>query len=724
MANFTPYTRSELPFIHRAWKTAVDHLSPYGMGIKLSSANGDHAVNGGQPARATKRRRIVDESPESAPLGPLGHLLSESANDFEQVLRVEVLRLVRTNAAEESRDGNLPNGNGSPPKKEFSITKIRCKLMVCRYKPASEVRVLWCDSQICTFKVFRDPKDGTVAKIYLPSPFYIPAEKLHLDRDDGSGFGLDDQYLVQAELETAGDPSWPPLDLLHQNQAQDAFVSHPQRWVLHSGTVYRLNEKGRKSSPVKLRKKTNDDTPLPWTMDVDMKWSTCHMAGTTTRFGEEFVPSDIKASLANGALEPLTNGHVNGRVDQMTNGHSKENHEAAMDEDEGHGDATTPTRSLRTRGKQNYNLKLLSDKARGRERKERKQRKLEDTGGDTGQVSWMLPHHGEVALKGYSCIRCFAMHSSIRQLAQHIEAHRECKFTVDLKRSRIWITPFDQETPRQSKSVLLDLSSPEDHVSEFEGDASPQKQSGSLPAANLSQTSFVPAKRKDPRQLIPHIKQPIYDRLSKSLLEPGSLVDAPQVDDRWLMQKHRDIILEFSDVPADEKEYISEWDAFVNREGVTSEPHLQDVYIRFVRQKASWLAASQCRMTEWAKHLGYLKARDSLTEATVMEALAIMRRARSQVSPEQPEPVKTPSPRSEYRKSKSGCAVCGQPVRGASTLICSNLDCDKALYHIGCIRADAQMPVEDRKWRCNQCVQERSAGSGTGSHSANVNVHR
>jgi hypothetical protein len=171
---------------------------------------------------------------------------------------------------------------------------------------------------------------------------------------------------------------------------------------------------------------------------------------------------------------------------------------------------------------------------------------------------------------------------------------------------------------------------------------------------------------------VPNIKQPLYDRLSKSLLESGSLVDPPPIDDTWLIQKHRDIIRDYTDVHQDEKEYIFEWDAFINRDSVTSEPHLQDAYIRFVREKAAWLASSQNRITEWSKHLSYLKSRNALTEATIAEALSIIRQSRSQARPEQAETPKATSPRSTYRKSAAGCPECGQPVR-AACLICSNL---------------------------------------------------
>lgn len=141
------------------------------------------------------------------------------------------------------------------------------------------------------------------------------------------------------------------------------------------------------------------------------------------------------------------------------------------------------------------------------------------------------------------------------------------------------------------------------------------------------------------------------------------------------MQKHRDVILDYSDVHAEEKEYICEWDSFVLKQRVTSEPHLQNVYLSFIEDKASWLTSRQSRMTEFAKHLTYLKARNALTKETILKAFAILREARMDMDQEPAVDLKPPSPRVEGRKSASGCGVCGQPVRGPSTLICDNEVC-------------------------------------------------
>ncbi|KAI8634411.1 hypothetical protein F5Y19DRAFT_413337 [Xylariaceae sp. FL1651] len=707
MATVTPYKR-ELPFIHRAWKTAVDHL-PYSMGIKLSTANGDTPTNGDHSPRAAKRRRIIEESPEAARAMP-GRLLSENPDDVERALRIEVLSITRMDNSG-PRPSNLHYGNGSPEKKDIPVIKARCRVLICEWSPPDVCRVLHSDSQICNFKVFRDSDDiCRTARIYLPSPFQIPAGNLFIERGDEKGFDLGDEYLIRVEIESAGDPKWPPMDLLPRRQSNDVDSGNPRRWILSSQVIYGF-EKGRASGTVKIRKRTKEDIPLDLAMDMDLRWSTSHTAASMARIGDSVPPPDAKVNHTNGVLEPLTNGHVNGRMDNGLHDYRKSEIDrvGVAEDDEDHEEATTPSRSLRTREKQNYNLKLLSDKARGKERKERKQRKLANLEKKGSSVTWAVPLIGEFMLDNYHCIRCFATHSSMDQLAVHFKAHTDIKYSIDLDRAFIRIIPLDEDALRPLNSTFLSLSSPDDHETDQEGDLSPQRQPRKLSQQRNRPPQSSWAKRGDSRQLIPNIKQPIYDRLSKSLLEPGSLVDPPPVDDAWLVQKHRDIIRDYSDVHQDEKEYIFEWDAFVNRDCVTSEPHLQDVYIRFVQDKASWIVASQNRITEWSKHLAYLKSRNALADATITEALAIMRQFRSQRRPEQPDVIKAPSPRAAYRKSVAGCAVCGQPVRGPASLICSNLTCSKALYHVECIRQEAKQPVESRSWRCNNCCDEQKA---------------
>lgn len=166
----------------------------------------------------------------------------------------------------------------------------------------------------------------------------------------------------------------------------------------------------------------------------------------------------------------------------------------------------------------------------------------------------------------------------------------------------------------------------------------------------------------------------MYDRLSKVVLQPLTVVDAPPIDNSWLLQKHRDIINDYTDLTPNEKEYITQWDAHVLTHRATVSPHFNDIFLDFIEEKASWLAASQRRMDEALKHLAYLNARNALDNDTIDENLKILREARSQngraLSQDEDD-----SPEPEMRSSKAGCRICGQPTPGPRELICSNWVC-------------------------------------------------
>lgn len=492
MATVTPYKR-ELPFIHRTWKNAVDSLSQYGR--KLTTANGDSPVNGDEGGpRMAKRRRLDDDSLESALNGAMDHLLPESPDDdFEKVFRVQVLKIIR-NGTPAFQAETLLNIAKSPAKKDTPSIRIRCRLTIYWYKDRGhrEYRALYSDNQICTIKVFQDG-DGPapMARIYLANPFHIPAEKIYVERDDGKGFGLDDCYMIGVELESAGDPRWPPQELLPKPEACDMASDRRQHWVLSAQFIYRF-DKHRWTSPVRLRKRPGEDLTTDFRMDTDLRWSTGHVMETKAKLGLEYSP-DIKTSSINGALEPLTNGHVNGRVEHLANGYAKDAQDMMMDDDDEPEEATTPSRSLRHREKQNYNLKLLSDKARGKERKERKRRKAAEAEAEinkAGQVIWMLPHSGRVMLEKFACLRCFAEHPSMLRLKEHLECHTDYKHSYPPGGNYVVISPHDQATPRISKSYLIDQSI-DDHESDLEDQASPPKLRRSQSRSKTQQVSLI-----------------------------------------------------------------------------------------------------------------------------------------------------------------------------------------------------------------------------------------
>ncbi|KAI0137147.1 hypothetical protein BJ170DRAFT_45456 [Xylariales sp. AK1849] len=705
MAAPTPYRRDS-PFLTRVWKSVTQITQ------QVSSTNGDKSAAGDQTPRPNKRRRITEDSLDAGADSSLDSLFRDTPEDVEKALRIEVLKIGHRGGNHDRNVDGFLNGHSSPVNKNFPVIRARCRLTICRFKSKVELRVIYCDSQTCDIKLLRGPDDVCrTARVYLPQPFHVAADKIFVERDDEEGFSWADKYLIQTELESAGDPSWPPFELLHGEEYHRPSLSPSRQWVLSSQFYHKFVKGPRFSTNVTLRTGTGDQIETDLEMDTDLRWSTSGIEGIAARSLDETTPPESKVPVIKGALEPLTNGHVNGRVENLTNGHRNDDQDGMDDEDDVEGEAITPSRSLRMRDKpQNYNLKLLSDKARGKELKERKKRKDAAAAADSGQVTWLLPSGGRAALENWSCMRCFVMHSSIEQLKQHVSAHPDFKYTFDHTPRggwRIALSLHGQDTPRSNRtSGLLEPPSPEEAESDLGEDLTPQGPAPQ-PRPKLTSQRSMPARPRETKQVVPNNKQPIFDRLSKALLEPGSRVDEPPVDKVWLMQKHRDIIKDYTDVHSDEKEYISEWDAFSITRKATLAPHLQEVYLEFLEEKSPWLAASQNRMNEAMKHLTYLKARDALTEKTVGKALDITRRARSQARNEPAGPAK--SPPKDIHQSVSGCAVCGFPVSGPSQLICSNLECDKPLYHDDCIRDDAKIPVNRRNWRCNDCCAKEAA---------------
>lgn len=150
---------------------------------------------------------------------------------------------------------------------------------------------------------------------------------------------------------------------------------------------------------------------------------------------------------------------------------------------------------------------------------------------------------------------------------------------------------------------------------------------------------------------------------------PGTEVRRTFPDDAWLIQKHRDIVQDFCDVDASEKEYIKEWDAFIQQKHIVSEAFIGRAVVEFVTEKANWLLESPSRTLEFGKHLTVLIAR-GVGEDTIKLVQAKLSEARIHKL-SAPAPA-VDSPKDLPKRDPKGCAVCGKTVRGPSLLLCAN----------------------------------------------------
>lgn len=172
--------------------------------------------------------------------------------------------------------------------------------------------------------------------------------------------------------------------------------------------------------------------------------------------------------------------------------------------------------------------------------------------------------------------------------------------------------------------------------------------------------------------VVPNTKQPLYDPLSRVLLQPGSSIRPLTRNDKWLLQRYCQIIDSYLDVSADEKEYLKCWQCFIAGKSV-SDAYLPRILKAFVMEHGPWLVAVSRRIVEFGKHLSVLVARRVFHDFHLNEILTLIDEARTQHedSQEMPFGPALSQARTMY-KSAAGCAVCGLPVLGPSLLICSN----------------------------------------------------
>lgn len=181
-------------------------------------------------------------------------------------------------------------------------------------------------------------------------------------------------------------------------------------------------------------------------------------------------------------------------------------------------------------------------------------------------------------------------------------------------------------------------------------------------------------RRKERKLYVPVTKQPLFDPLSKAKLTPGTEVRQPIADDGWLIQKHRDIVQDFCDVGSAEKEYIKQWDAFIQKRRISSEAFIGRAVLEFVNEKLSWLLESKSRSQEFGKHLTVLVAR-GLDDETVKMVQSRLQDARMHQKPADSAADATSVPdtaKVTSQRNSRGCALCGRAVRGPSLLICTN----------------------------------------------------
>ncbi|OAR01819.1 hypothetical protein LLEC1_00668 [Akanthomyces lecanii] len=725
------------PFLHRNWLQGITNWqSPAGaMGNILSGQLGGH----GQAAAPPRKRRRVS-TPESLDLDHL--IASPRASDTRSMLRIDVLKLCHKH----SKKVRASFGGTAP--RHVTTTRANCRITI-RDTTGGMPRVLHCQNQICDLTTFKNPVGPhRITRVHLAQPFFVPREAMVVKRVDDGTFDLSDAYELRIEFDAATDDGiWPPLDASDFGPStvlQDASPSDMGRLVLvsHFRDIF-----GKLKEPLVLAACHQSHKPsssTEYVMDVDLRWSSGFSAWR--RLDKDSMPCitaiDPETDVADDNVPH--NGIEDTAAMSSISGHHASHGQLRSDDEQTEGERT-PSRSLRRREQNKvYNLKVLSDQARGKECKRRL-----DTGlaAVEGQVTYLLPSDQPVLLDCHRCVTCGSCHESLLQLQMHLQTYHPAydyrcentsqgpQFRVHHRRSDRFLSPskhFQVKPTVQPFSLQTfvdgDASWVTERVISRANDDLPKTPPSRSVIDGMASHSPVPRqpvflggkttlprRPQPPRKdivVVPKISQPLYHPISKAELRPGDPVPSPEHDGAWLIQKHRESIADFSDVTPPEKEYIWEWDSYILKQCITSSAYLPRAWLGFVQQKAAWLVAKDARMREFGKHTSVLVGREVLTDDVIKQALDHINQARSlrtmdvanAILPAEIEEATTASKATDVRKSSNGCTVCQLPVRGPRLLVCANKVCPKRLYHSDCVAATANVDVSDRKWVCNSCA--------------------
>ena len=453
------------------------------MGSKLSSSShhpGDKFPGvDADSFRPLKRRRIHDD-----PIGfPLyrpapKHKPPQHSQDKQQdygafsgdqhagqdlALRVDINKISHKDARRVKVNGVF-NGTNSFAVENLSTTRARCSITISSQYNGEQLPI-YLDSQICTIASFRSPVGPWAEARFNLEPFYVPREKLCIQRDDEMGFALADSYTLRVDFWPAGDLGWPPAELVRDDDDEfygGTLTTNPRKWVL-SATIPNIyhHSQHRKPTRLKIVKQHQVESATDFALDVDTRWCSSVSSTALARQQEKAAMPSITVNesrdsfnlsphhanghangVANGFVHGIPNGHVNGSLDPpespingLVNGHSGylNGLPASPPEDD---EELTPNRSRRARQEINYNVRQLWNTAVGKEPRKRRKHHEDGHSPDTeAGIVYILPME-QIQGEDFKCFLCGAANQSVVQLRAHLDNHSSYLFHFEESKSK------------------------------------------------------------------------------------------------------------------------------------------------------------------------------------------------------------------------------------------------------------------------------------------------
>jgi len=649
--------------------------------------------------------------------------------------------------------------------------------------------------------------DGTVKRefnppasiIFAPNEFYVNRRTKKPNGDEGAGDGFDyyqdfsERYRLQITIEPVGyHVAWPPviippLDELDSESESSIPVSTAlgmknakfMDLALFSELKNPLNPNRQSLSPELNVCFGDSKQSLRDRLKLQIRWALpSPISAVPIRTVKLESPVNDAAPMALNDIPPVSPSRPPG--------------DGAMPE--------SPANSRAQRARTNvgtYNLKALSTLAQGKSPRKRKQREKTASADASGiTVTYTLGSldatesgvQREAKVAGLKCPFCSCPNKSVDFLTFHLQ-NEHLNFTFQLRRGQprvqYFLTSVKSRLGEPSRTVQFTKPSTVFELDKYlDGDESWLKsrlgpQHNVLPPhvlegaqeSSLSSSShgsrfsspntsndtddmldgldgfkkpFALRVRSEKRLYVPKTDKPLFDAISKRILEPGEEYanSDDEKEESWLMLKHRDAVNDYTDLTDDEKSYINRWNPFIMGEQLTSDKYLGETLYRFVVTNKDWLVRKQSRLTEFARHSQTLKARGAVSghqRATCFRVLRVARHEmqskreeEAEMNGKEPEMVENEDDDSNHEevdsKPKSPkfrgplTCICLEHTLPSDRVICRGPDptvsvphchpyykpssprvkkCPNKFYHRECAKKSGR-PISGN-WQCDEC---------------------
>lgn len=570
-------------------------------------------------------------------------------------------------------------------------------------------------------------------------------------------FNFADKYRLSVYIEsTKSSRDWPPLYVPADSGKVSQSVDLGQ-WTIDDFHLYckidlRANRERQHKLPLQLCHKNchrNIKQAVPYTLNLKVRWTVPdHLASLVLEEPKNESPRTFKPPtpvliLDESARDPDTPA-------------PRRHEEVSVEESPANSRAQRHRTDVQT-----YNLKTLSTLAQGKSPRKRKPREprsdQEKNDGLTVTYSFGKADAAESNIKqqttvsGLRCPFCNGQNSTVEELRLHLHTEHGA-FKFNLRRSPPRVQFFIQLAKSRSgpmldieRSRIFQLGKPNslfdldkylsgddhwtrarhgpqhhhfpDHLVERAHDSSlsssprgsryssPNTSNGTDDSMDFDMYEKLALR---PRKVfyVPQTVKPLYDAITKRVLQPGEEIPGSddEEDEGWLHQKQRDLINDFTDVTAEEKDYINEWNPFIVEYHLTSDRFLTDAILRFAEAKKDWFVEQKSRKREFVKHIESFILRGVVDEKCLSKCIEILRSVEKGKESREKEDVVMEDVKEEEPVSKRRglfICICGKFTQPPNRVVCTGSQCLARFFCRECAKKDGR-PVA-KTWKCNEC---------------------